>query len=224
MDDKAMIAHVTVEKDVRSSTENPWRLAFHHSLRHTPFHHPPLHLSPHTNIPSSAAATEPMNMSVPGVNSVNVVQCIDGVKTTPMAIVALVAKPKYGRRNISSPISPNGRAAVGTGSFVCPRSRCGDCCSLNGFCGSRSAYCSRGCQLKFGICDARLNVLMARVCSMLDEACCNRCWAHYVDCRGDGGRQTVRLKSKRCHGIGRNFCCFVRCLCKDSREVAWSQA
>lgn len=40
----------------------------------------------------------------------------------------------------------------GTSGFTCLNSGFGDCCSVNGWCGSSSTYCGTGCQSAFGTC------------------------------------------------------------------------
>lgn len=40
----------------------------------------------------------------------------------------------------------------GTTSFTCQGSTFGNCCSINGWCGSTSDYCGTGCQAGFGTC------------------------------------------------------------------------
>ncbi|KAL8987516.1 MAG: hypothetical protein Q9177_003277 [Variospora cf. flavescens] len=48
-------------------------------------------------------------------------------------------------------ISPDATCG-GTQSYTCQASAFGNCCSVNGWCGSTVAYCGTGCQSSFGTC------------------------------------------------------------------------
>lgn len=52
----------------------------------------------------------------------------------------------------TGPVSPGGSCG-GADGYICLGTKCGDCCSAYGFCGSSTSHCIVGCQNAFGTCD-----------------------------------------------------------------------
>lgn len=85
--------------------------------------------------------------------------------TTSSATKSSTAPSSTGTLKVSTDAT-----CAGTSGFTCQGSAFGNCCSVNGWCGSTSAYCGTGCQSGFGTCGSTTTTSSSSASSAVVDA------------------------------------------------------
>ncbi|KAI9150838.1 Lectin-B [Paramyrothecium foliicola] len=150
---------------------------------------------------------------------------------------------EYGTCDASATnISTDGRC--GNNGKTCKGSSFGDCCSAQGYCGSTSGFCSAGCQIQYGTCDASAsNISTDGKCGANGKtckgstygACCSAqgfcgdkdhcdagCQANFGSCNSGAGNISTDgacgKNGKTCKGSSFGQCCSAHGFCGGSTD------